>query len=219
MLQRDDIQNLTVLEISLMPEGLLSALSTQDVCDLFAYLRQHGQVPALVNENNVNDFNSDSGFERWARSSPGAWEAKDGVLSGKASADRAEFVTSDFVADDFHLTFEMKLEGGAGASVAATIDGEQTDDGFAGVRLVASPGKGELHSTTAGAPAPSLSLPTGDWVKCDVQSHGMQLRVTAGAASAEAKKAAARTCFAFQVSGTGAQLHLRNVHLDPPAAK
>jgi putative heme-binding domain-containing protein len=43
--QRSDIASATLSEMSMMPEGLLTALDEQGVRDLFAYLRQKQQVP------------------------------------------------------------------------------------------------------------------------------------------------------------------------------
>lgn len=44
-LPRKDIKKLTISDISMMPEGLLTALKDQEVRDLFVYLRSPSQVP------------------------------------------------------------------------------------------------------------------------------------------------------------------------------
>lgn len=219
MLQRDDIQSLTVLDVSLMPEGLLSALSNQDIFDLFNYLRQHGQVPALLNENNVNDFNSDTNFDRWTRSSPSAWTVKDGVLTGHASTDRAEFVTSDFVAEDFQLSFEVKLGNG---SFAAVLNGENNDGKFTGVRFEATKEKAEFRHSDGQATPVNIEFLPDQWVKLSFDSKGTKVlfKPKAGESSpAETQKDSARTCFAFEVSGPGSEVQLRNLHLEVPAKK
>ena len=45
ILPRNEVNSMTQTELSLMPEGLLQALSEDDVRDLLAYLRSPAQVP------------------------------------------------------------------------------------------------------------------------------------------------------------------------------
>ncbi len=47
-LPRTEIKSLQISEISMMPEGLLTALKDQEVRDLFVYLRSPAQVPAAA---------------------------------------------------------------------------------------------------------------------------------------------------------------------------
>jgi putative heme-binding domain-containing protein len=51
---RKDIKTLTQGDISMMPEGLLAALTENDVRDLIAYLRSPSQVPMFGGENAAN---------------------------------------------------------------------------------------------------------------------------------------------------------------------
>jgi putative heme-binding domain-containing protein len=51
---RKDIKALTQGDISMMPEGLLAALTENDVRDLIAYLRSPSQVPMFGGENAAN---------------------------------------------------------------------------------------------------------------------------------------------------------------------
>ena len=45
VLPREDVEAIKPSTISMMPEGLLEPLSTQEVRDLFAYLASTNQVP------------------------------------------------------------------------------------------------------------------------------------------------------------------------------
>jgi putative heme-binding domain-containing protein len=48
LVPRKEVQSLSQSELSMMPEGLLQALSERDVLDLLAYLRTTAQVPATA---------------------------------------------------------------------------------------------------------------------------------------------------------------------------
>ena len=45
VIPRNEIASLRQGELSMMPEGLLQALTDDDICDLIASLRQPAQVP------------------------------------------------------------------------------------------------------------------------------------------------------------------------------
>ena len=45
VLPRNEVKSLAQTELSMMPEGLLQAISTDEVRDLLAYLRSPAQVP------------------------------------------------------------------------------------------------------------------------------------------------------------------------------
>jgi hypothetical protein len=47
-ISRDEIASMRQSELSMMPEGLLSPLSEQEVRDLLYYLSRSGQVPLPV---------------------------------------------------------------------------------------------------------------------------------------------------------------------------
>ncbi|EGF25117.1 hypothetical protein RBWH47_04672 [Rhodopirellula baltica WH47] len=51
---RDDIESLQASPVSLMPENILDALSTEDVRDLLAYLQQPMQIPLTSDSIDAN---------------------------------------------------------------------------------------------------------------------------------------------------------------------
>jgi hypothetical protein len=46
VIRRGEIETMETLEVSLMPEGLLTGLDEDDIRDLFLYLRQSQPLPA-----------------------------------------------------------------------------------------------------------------------------------------------------------------------------
>lgn len=93
-------------EISMMPEGILNALSEADIRDLFAYLMGPGQVP-LPAAQSVELFNGKdlTGWE----GDPAIWCVENGELVGKGPLKHNSFLFSKQEVADFRLIFEVKL--------------------------------------------------------------------------------------------------------------
>ncbi|HEV7404883.1 MAG TPA: PVC-type heme-binding CxxCH protein, partial [Chthoniobacteraceae bacterium] len=108
--QKAEITKQTLLDISLMPEGLLAGRSTEDVRDLFVYLARHGQVPILADANNMNDFFNGTDLSHWIASSSKAWKVEGGEVVGRGE-EKPVRLDSDMVANDGSYTFEVALAG------------------------------------------------------------------------------------------------------------
>lgn len=108
--QKADIAKQTLLDISLMPEGLLAGRATEDVRDLFVYLARHGQVPILADANNMNDFFNGTDLSHWIASSPNAWKVEGGEIVGRGE-EKAVRLDSDMVAKNARLTCDLTLTG------------------------------------------------------------------------------------------------------------
>ena len=93
-------------DISMMPEGLLNALSEQDIRDLFAYLASPTQVP-LPAAQAVELFNGKdlTGWE----GDPAIWSVDNGELVGKGPLKHNSFIFTKQEFADFRLIFEVKL--------------------------------------------------------------------------------------------------------------
>lgn len=93
-------------EISMMPEGILNALSEADIRDLFAYLMGPGQVP-LPAAQVVEMFNGKdlTGWE----GDPAIWSVENGELVGKGPLKHNSFIFHKQEVADFRLIFEVKL--------------------------------------------------------------------------------------------------------------
>jgi putative membrane-bound dehydrogenase-like protein len=109
--QKKEIAKQTLLDISLMPEGLLAGRSTEDVRDLFVYLARHGQVPVLADANNMNDFFNGTDLSHWIASTPKAWKVESGEIVGYGET-KPTRLDSDMVAKEGLYSFEVALVGG-----------------------------------------------------------------------------------------------------------
>jgi hypothetical protein len=96
---------------------------------LFAYLRHNQQVPMLATPENANDFFNGKDLTGWI-GDPKLWSVENGEIVGKTTGlKRNEFLKSELAAENFKLTFQVKLVPNAGNSgvqfrSAALPDGE-----------------------------------------------------------------------------------------------
>jgi putative heme-binding domain-containing protein len=215
--QRSDIAQLSVLEMSLMPEGLLLAMKETDVRDLFAYLRLHGPVPMLASPANANDFFNGTDFTNWSVSSAAKWRVESGTIIGRGSEDRAEFITSELLAENFRLRAELALSGPGSAEIV--LRGSHAEGGFTGLTLRLS-GTGQLallRYEKAGAPPAVEPLKaSGRPGPIEIAAHGEKLTVSmAGTPVAEIASTVLppRTNFQFRVAGADTELRLKSLAL------
>lgn len=216
--QRPDISKLTVLETSLMPEGLLTALKDEDVRDLFSYLRLHGQTPLLATPLNVSDFFNGVDLSKWIPSRADAWRVDQGEIVGRGNGDRPEFLTSDMTVESFRLTAKFKVSHG---SAEAAFRGQQTDGGFVGcaVRFGSGP-VSLLRYELPSRPVPeqlSFTIPENEWTPCEIiAEHGLTTVTFAGQPKIEVKDGPGmnRTVFTFSVAGAGSELRIKDLHLE-----
>jgi hypothetical protein len=94
----------------MMPEGLLTALTDQEVRDLLYYLRQPAQAPLIASSDNINLFFNGVDLTGWDGDQR-LWSVNDGVIIGKTESglEHNEFLTSQMLLDDFRLILEVKL--------------------------------------------------------------------------------------------------------------
>ncbi len=219
--QRADIKSLTVLDTSLMPEGLLSAMKDEDVRDLFSYLKMHGQTPCLISAASINDFFDGADLNRWIPSRAKAWSVQSGEIVGRAECGETESLTSDMIAPNCRLTFQLKFSGHAG-SAEVRYRGQEVDGGFQGCGLRLSgnacenvryeqPGKG-----IAGA-AIDENITPGSWASFDVilDGSGVRLLLNGKPLFADAKPPGGnRSVFEFAVSGKDSELRVKGLHIE-----
>jgi len=221
--QRSDIKSLNVLDTSLMPEGLLSALKDEDVRDLFSYLRRHGQVPLLLTSTNANDFFNGSDLAHWIPSRVDGWKVENSEIAGKGNSDRPETLTSDMALDNYHLSARMKLEGKGDAKI--TVLGQNIDGGFQGAAVGFSSAHGvqKIVARVPGddtATAVPATVKLDDWITIDVVAATPKLTVKINGQPVIDEKDLAfepRTVFAFSIFGKDATLHLKDVRLEVPS--
>jgi len=109
-LPQNDIVDIQASSLSMMPEGLMTALSDQEVRDLLYYLRQPAQAPLIASSDNINLFFNGVDLTGWDGDQT-LWSVNEGVLTGKTESGlkHNEFLTSQMLLGDFRLILEVKL--------------------------------------------------------------------------------------------------------------
>jgi putative heme-binding domain-containing protein len=131
--QRADVASTELSPLSLMPEGLLTPMSEEDVRDLFLYLRQRSQVPMLLTAINTNDFFNGADVRNWVPSQD-AWRVMNGELSGRGNATSPVSITSEMIADDYKLSAKV-LVLGAQSAAELVVSGQRNASRFGGLTL------------------------------------------------------------------------------------
>lgn len=220
---RGDIQNLTLSEVSMMPEGLLTALKPEEVRDLFAYMAAPQQVPMLATPLNAGDFFNGSDLSRW-RASDDTWRVESGVMLGRAAASGTASLMSEMVADDFRFTAQLKLTGEKAAAEFA-FRGSPAEAPFTGISLSFG-GAAPVNLWKYGGGKPTsipgqTTVPLGEWFTCEVSVRGTKLRVLLNGTPAfelEDPVVHRRGGFGLYVSGAGAELSMKEAKLEIPPA-
>ncbi len=216
---RGDVKNVTVSEVSMMPEGLISALTPEQVPDLFAYLASPRQVPVLGTSLNAADFFNGRDFTRWKISSD-AWSIADGVILARGNAQRPESLVSEMIAADFKLSAQIKITG-ANAVAEIVVRGSDQADGFRGVSLSlggSSPSNIWIYKAAKPQPAANgTAIEAGKWIACEIESRGAKTTVRLnGRATVEIPtlETAPRTVPAFYIFGEGAEVALKDLTIE-----
>jgi putative heme-binding domain-containing protein len=107
---RNEIDRVSQSEISMMPEGLLTPLSDQEVRDLIYYLGRPGQVPLLATPETIGNFFNGKDLSGW-NGEESLWKVESGQIVGssKIGLKRNDFLKSQMVLGDFRLICKVKL--------------------------------------------------------------------------------------------------------------
>ena len=110
VLARKDVARMRDQDLSMMPEGLLDALSDAERRDLVAYLQSAKQVPIPATKDNAKAFFNGKDLTGWW-GKEGVWSVDNGELVGRSEKGLTnnEFLKSNLAVKDFRLTFKMKL--------------------------------------------------------------------------------------------------------------
>jgi putative heme-binding domain-containing protein len=107
---RAEILELQQSELSMMPEGLLTSLTDQEVRDLIYYLTRPGQVPLLGTPETLGLFFNGKDLSGWD-GEPSLWKVENGEIVGRSAAGlkHNEFLKSQMLLSDFRLICKVKL--------------------------------------------------------------------------------------------------------------
>lgn len=113
---KDEIEQRKLSNKSMMPEDQLKQFSPHEIRSLIAYLRGKQQTPIKATPTNTGDFFNGKDLSGWS-GDPELWSVENGELVGRTDGlKKNEWIVSDFSADDFHLTLEVRLVGNQGNS-------------------------------------------------------------------------------------------------------
>ncbi len=109
-LQRSEITSVQQSQLSMMPEGLLTALADQEVRDLIYYLRQPAQAQLLATPETVGLFFNGKDLANWDGDTS-LWRVENGEIVGKTTTGlkHNEFLKSQLVLGDFRLICKVRL--------------------------------------------------------------------------------------------------------------
>ncbi len=128
--QKGDVASTEVSPLSMMPEGLLTAMDEESVRDLFCYLGQKQQVPMLITAVNANDFSPGAELRNWRAEGEWKWDSGEIIARGGA---KPISLTSDMVMGQGVFSAGIKVSGNAAAELVLT--GTRGPDGFHGETL------------------------------------------------------------------------------------
>ena len=116
VIPKDEIEERKLSEASMMPDDQLKQFSEQETGSLFAYLMGRSQVPMLATKDNASGLFNGRDLTGWT-GDPQLWSVENGEIVGRSSGlSHNTFLLSDLVADDFKLSFDIKLVDNAGNS-------------------------------------------------------------------------------------------------------
>jgi putative heme-binding domain-containing protein len=183
-LARSDVQEVSLSQLSMMPEGLVQPLAEQEYRDLIYYLSRSGQAPMLATADTVGLFFNGHDLALW-QGTDGLWSVDQGMVVGRseASLSKPEFLKSDLIAGDFRLVARIRRTPDAkGGSFGLGFRGEPQPDGSVkGYRLVFGAGRdGQIEESggrgalggKVGEPGPASE----GWTTCEVLAVGNRLR-------------------------------------------
>jgi putative heme-binding domain-containing protein len=109
LVPRADVASLTQGDISMMPEGLLQALTGDEVRALVAYLKQPAQVPMLATPDNAAGFFNGRDLSGWEGNFD-LWRVENGEIVGRSPGmKKNEFLRAPLWLGNFRFTCQVKL--------------------------------------------------------------------------------------------------------------
>jgi hypothetical protein len=181
-LPKDEVEDRTLSEVSVMPDDQLKQFKEHDIVSLFAYLRDKQQVPMLATKDNASLLFNGHDLKGWTGDSQ-LWAVEDGEIVGRtAGLSHNTFLLSDLTVADFRLSLEVKLVDDAGNSGVQFRS--QPMGGFEEVRGYQAdigPGWwGKLYEENGRAllwdKSGESHVKRGDWNRYEIEAIGSRIR-------------------------------------------
>ena len=182
ILPKNEIDERTLSNTSMMPEDQLKQFSPHETLSLFAYLRGKSQVPMLATKENASSFFNGRDLAGWSGESR-LWSVENGEIVGRSPGIGSNtFLLSDLSAENFRLSLDVKLvkdEGNSGVQFRSEsingfneMRGYQADigPGWWG-KLYEENGRGILSDKSG-----ESYLKKGDWNRYEIEAIGSHIR-------------------------------------------
>ena len=223
-----DIDTRKVSDVSMMPEDQLKPMSDMEVRALIAYLRNPTQTPILATADTAAALFNGKDLTGWD-GDPKVWSVQDGEIVGKSPGGKqGAILTSQMIAEDFRLTFKVKLtpdkEGAAVLFHAEALPESGVNGPQAGIgagrwgKLTDGDARGSSDKTD------EKSIKADDWNDYEVVAEGGHVRTLVNGkpcADLDNATASRRGLFALQIlSGGEAEVRFKDFKLEAlaPAA-
>jgi putative membrane-bound dehydrogenase-like protein len=109
VLPLDEIDERELSEASMMPDDQLRQFSEHETLSLFAYLMGKSQVPMLATKDNAATLFNDRDLTGWNGDAE-LWAVEEGEIVGRSPGiAHNSFLVSDLQAENFKLSFDVKL--------------------------------------------------------------------------------------------------------------
>lgn len=109
VIPQDEVDERELSDASMMPDDQLKQFSDHETLSLFEYLMGKSQVPMLATKDTAAQLFNGRDLEGW-NGDPQLWSVEDGEIVGRSPGlERNSFLVSDMQAEDFTLSFDVKL--------------------------------------------------------------------------------------------------------------
>nr|MBA3485009.1 DUF1080 domain-containing protein [Pirellulales bacterium] len=126
VIPKDEIEDRQLSDASMMPDDQLKQFTPEQIASLFAYLGGKDQAPVLASKDNQELFFNGKDLTGWSGDEK-LWSVEDGEIVGRSEGlAHNAFLFSDLTAENFTLTFEVKLH-------------KDNDQGNSGVQVRSEP--------------------------------------------------------------------------------
>ena len=126
VIPKDEIEDRQLSDASMMPDDQLKQFTSEQIASLFAYLGGKEQAPVLASKDNQELFFNGKDLTGWTGDGK-LWSVEDSEIVGRSEGlAHNAFLFSDLAAENFALTFEVKLH-------------KDNDQGNSGVQIRSEP--------------------------------------------------------------------------------
>jgi putative membrane-bound dehydrogenase-like protein len=221
---KDEIEERQLSDASMMPDDQLKQFAPHHVASLFAYLQAKEQHPLLAQPDNQELFFNGKDLAGW-HGNEELWSVDAGEIVGRSTGrglEKNEFLFSDFSADDFELSFQVKLVDDVGNS-GVQFRSQEAEHGEArGYQADIGPGWwGKLYEELGRAllwdKSGEQHVRKGEWNDYKIRAEGSRIQTWINGnlcVDIDDPEGARRGRFAFQLhSGPATEVRFRNVNL------